>query len=97
MSTAVGAPIDRVDGRLKVTGAAKYAADHTADQIACGAPVVSAVAKGRIRSINTRLAEAAPGVIVVITRATRPVSSKRPTILVPGPSWARPGCSLKMT
>src|SRR5438874_2394 len=68
----VGTAIDRVDGRLKVTGAARYAADHTADRLAYGAPVVSALAKGRVIGIKTKAAESAPGVIAVLTRDNTP-------------------------
>src|SRR5260370_31500803 len=72
MSPTVGKPVDRVDGRLKGTGAAKYAADHTAASLTCGVPVVSTTAKGRVTGIDTRFPERAPGVIAVITRDNVP-------------------------
>src|SRR5437868_124344 len=72
MSPVVGTPVDRVDGRLKVTGAARYAADHSPRNLAHGALVVSALAKGRVSGIDTRDAERAPGVIAVITRENSP-------------------------
>src|SRR5207248_8763821 len=72
MSAPVGMPVDRVDGRLKVTGAAKYTADYGAAHLAYGVPVVSVLAKGRVTGINTKLAESAPGVIAVITRNNSP-------------------------
>ena len=35
MIAVIGQPIDRVDGRLKVTGAARYAADYPAERGRC--------------------------------------------------------------
>src|ERR1051326_1732167 len=68
MSTAVGTPVNRVDGMLKVTGAARYAADHVAAHLTYGVPVVSTIARGRAIAIDTRRAESAPGVITILTR-----------------------------
>ncbi|TYT25507.1 xanthine dehydrogenase family protein molybdopterin-binding subunit [Luteimonas viscosa] len=65
----VGKPVDRIDGPLKVSGAAPYAYerhDVVADQ-AYGHVVGATIAKGRIRSIDTSAAEAAPGVLAVVT------------------------------
>ena len=72
MSVVVGTPVDRVDGRLKVTGAAKYAADYDAGRLAYGVPVVSRLGKGAVTGINPKPAEDAPGVIAVITRDNSP-------------------------
>lgn len=73
MSTArIGMPIDRVDGRAKVMGAAKYAAEFAADDLAYGFIVSSAIAKGKIVDIDTGRALAAPGVIEVMTHRNRP-------------------------
>jgi xanthine dehydrogenase YagR molybdenum-binding subunit len=69
---ALGKGIDRVDGRLKVTGAAKYAADHTADGLAYGVPVVSTIARGRVKTIDSRRAEQHPGFIAILTRQNTP-------------------------
>ena len=71
MST-VGTAIDRVEGRLKVTGAARYTADYAPEHLTYGAPVVSAVAKGRVIGIRTKPAESSPGVIAVLTRDNSP-------------------------
>jgi xanthine dehydrogenase YagR molybdenum-binding subunit len=64
--------IDRVDGRAKVTGSAAYAADHKIQNTVYGFLVGSTVAKGRIKSIDTKSAERAPGVISVITYLNAP-------------------------
>lgn len=72
MTSVIGQPVDRVDGRLKITGGAKYAADYTADQIAHGVPVQSSIARGRVVNIDTSVAERSPGVLAVITRSNAP-------------------------
>ncbi len=65
--TAVGQPLSRLDGQLKVTGGAKYTGDVSLTGLTNGAIVHSTVANGRIKSINTAAAEAAPGVLAVLT------------------------------
>jgi xanthine dehydrogenase YagR molybdenum-binding subunit len=69
---AVGAPLDRVDGRLKVTGGARYAAEFSTANVAHAVIVASTVPVGRITSIDTKAAEAAPGVVRVITHLNAP-------------------------
>jgi xanthine dehydrogenase YagR molybdenum-binding subunit len=64
---SVGKPLDRVDGRLKVTGGARYAAEARVDNVAHGVLVLSTVAKGRVTNIDTAAAERAPGVLAVLT------------------------------
>src|SRR3954463_2505528 len=64
---AVGTPMSRVDGRLKVTGGARYAAEFEVKDVAYGALVLSTVARGRVTKIDTAAAEKAPGVLAVIT------------------------------
>jgi xanthine dehydrogenase YagR molybdenum-binding subunit len=68
----LGKPMSRVDGHAKVTGAAKYAAEHNVPGLAYGFAVTSAVARGRIRSIHTADAFAVPGVLDIFTHAHRP-------------------------
>jgi len=69
---AVGQPISRVDGRLKVTGGARYTADIPLAAAAHAAIVYSTIARGRIVSIDTAAAESAPGVLVVLTHKNMP-------------------------
>src|SRR3954451_5365159 len=64
---AVGTPMSRVDGRLKVTGGARYAAEFQVKDVAYGVLVLSTVASGRITKIDTAAAEKAPGVLAVVT------------------------------
>jgi xanthine dehydrogenase YagR molybdenum-binding subunit len=67
----IGKPTDRIDGPLKVTGTARYAYErHDAvKNPAYGYVVGAAIAKGRIESMDTSAAEAAPGVLAVVTAA----------------------------
>ncbi len=67
MSTAttadiVGTARDRVDGRIKVMGAATYPIDVTLPGLAHAALVQSTIISGRIRDIAVDAAERAPGV-----------------------------------
>ncbi|AVT29008.1 carbon monoxide dehydrogenase [Plantactinospora sp. BC1] len=59
--------VNRVDGRLKVTGAARYAADQPVERLAHGYLLVSTIARGTIRAMDVAAAEAAPGVLAVYT------------------------------
>jgi xanthine dehydrogenase YagR molybdenum-binding subunit len=70
--SAVGLPIDRVDGRLKVTGAARYAAEFPVANVAHGVMVLSTIPGGRIASIDTRAAERAAGVLLAMTHRNAP-------------------------
>lgn len=67
MNEFIGKPLDRVDGRLKVTGAATYTAEFDIKNLAYGVAVQSTVSKGRIKSIDTKDSLAHPGVLDVIT------------------------------
>jgi CO/xanthine dehydrogenase Mo-binding subunit len=68
----IGAGLDRVDGPLKVTGRARYPSDFTALNTAHAALVQSSIASGRIVEIDTSAAQAAPGVLAVVTHLTAP-------------------------
>jgi xanthine dehydrogenase YagR molybdenum-binding subunit len=65
-------PLDRVDGKAKVTGTATYAAEYKAQNMTYGFLVGSTIAKGRIKTIDTRSAERAPGVLAIITHLNAP-------------------------
>jgi xanthine dehydrogenase YagR molybdenum-binding subunit len=66
MSTSViGEPITRIDGKLKVTGGAKYAADYPIEKLAYGVAVSSTIANGKIARIDSAKAEKMPGVLAV--------------------------------
>jgi xanthine dehydrogenase YagR molybdenum-binding subunit len=70
----VGRSLDRVDGPLKVSGQAPYSFEYNtqAPNPAYGWILLSGIAKGRIRSIDTTEAKAADGVLLVYTHETVP-------------------------
>ena len=76
--SAIGQPLSRVDGRLKVTGAARYAADIPIAELAHAVIVHSTIANGRIASIDTTAAERAPGVLAVFTYRNMPRMNPTP-------------------
>ena len=67
----IGRPTSRVDGALKVTGQALYAAEYGAPGILYGVIVSSTIAAGRIRKLDVRQAKALPGVIEIFTHENR--------------------------
>jgi xanthine dehydrogenase YagR molybdenum-binding subunit len=78
--TTIGQPVPRVDGVLKVTGRATYAAEHDLPHLVHAVMVTSTVAKGRVKKLDVTAAEHAVGVLSVITHrnAPRPPSPWRP-------------------
>ncbi len=64
---AFGRPIPRVDGRLKVTGSARYPSDEPLANPAFASLVTSSIARGAIREISVEAARALPGVLDVLT------------------------------
>ena len=64
---SVGAPVSRVEGPEKVTGRARYAAEFAPPDVAYAALVESTIPAGRIVSMDTKEAEAAPRVLAVLT------------------------------
>ncbi len=69
----IGKPIDRVEGRLKVTGRAPYAYEvQEGGKPAYGFIVEATVAKGRVTAIDTRAAERSSGVLLVMTHKNAP-------------------------
>ena len=77
----VGTPLDRVDGRLKVMGAATYPIDVTLPGVAHAVLVGSTVTSGRILHIAVDAAERAPGVLAVITHLNAPALAPAPVTL----------------
>lgn len=71
-SNSIGQALSRVDGRAKVTGAAPFAAEAPLKNMAYGVIVQSTIARGQIASIDTARAEAAPGVLAVLTPRNMP-------------------------
>jgi xanthine dehydrogenase YagR molybdenum-binding subunit len=72
MTTYIGTATSRVDGPAKVTGAAKYAAEFNAPDLAYAAIVTSTIAKGRIKRLDAAEALRVAGVLDVLTHENRP-------------------------
>jgi xanthine dehydrogenase YagR molybdenum-binding subunit len=63
----IGKPLARVDGRAKVTGAARYAAEFNQPNQAYAVVVSATVGLGRVTAIDSAPVEAMPGVVALIT------------------------------
>jgi xanthine dehydrogenase YagR molybdenum-binding subunit len=68
----IGAPVDRIEAREKVTGAAKYAYEHNPEDFVYAAIVQTTTAKGEIRRVDTKHALSLPGVIAVVWHENAP-------------------------
>jgi xanthine dehydrogenase YagR molybdenum-binding subunit len=68
----IGTPTSRIDGRAKVTGAARYAGEYNTQGLVHGAVVTSTIAKGRIARIDVSEALRVQGVLDVFTHGHRP-------------------------
>ncbi len=75
---AIGQPVSRIDGRLKVSGAARYTADIPIADVVYGVIVQSTIANGRTVSIDTAVAEQASGVLAVFTHRNMPRMNPTP-------------------
>ena len=69
---SVGTPHERVDGPAKVTGTATYAAEQPVEHPVHLHPLQSAIARGRIVTIDPAPALALPGVLAVLTHDNAP-------------------------
>ncbi|MDR7155717.1 xanthine dehydrogenase YagR molybdenum-binding subunit [Sphingobium xenophagum] len=68
----IGRPISRIDGPLKVEGSARFAAEVALDNMTYAAIAFSTIARGRIASLDVGDAEAAPGVVLVMSYRNAP-------------------------
>ncbi|OUJ74218.1 xanthine dehydrogenase family protein molybdopterin-binding subunit [Hymenobacter crusticola] len=71
-TTYVGKPTSRVDGRAKVTGEAKYAAEFNTPGLTYGYVLSSAIAKGKIKKIDASDALSLDGVLQIFTHENAP-------------------------
>jgi len=69
---ATGAPLNRLDGVQKVTGAAKYSYEYSVAGVTYIVPVQSTIARGRVSSIDASAARALPGVLAVLSHENAP-------------------------
>jgi xanthine dehydrogenase YagR molybdenum-binding subunit len=67
MTNLTGQPLDRIDGIMKVTGDARYAAEFAQARLAHAVLVTSTIASGTIASIDSARAQSMPGVLLVMT------------------------------
>jgi xanthine dehydrogenase YagR molybdenum-binding subunit len=74
--TYIGKAQARIDGPLKVTGAARYTSDHHFPGMLYAVPVGATIAKGRITAIDTARARQMPGVRAVLKRGDLPPMKK---------------------
>jgi xanthine dehydrogenase YagR molybdenum-binding subunit len=90
-ASVIGRPLDRIDGRAKVTGAARYAAEIPVPRL-CHAVIVGATTgRGRLRIIDTVAAERADGVLAVFTHRNLPKVAAIPPLLPSLFGQAAPG------
>jgi xanthine dehydrogenase YagR molybdenum-binding subunit len=68
----IGDPLSRVDGRLKVTGGAKYSGEYKVPGLTYGVLVPATITNGIVSAIDTKAAERSPGVLAVITPFNAP-------------------------
>ncbi|HXB08250.1 MAG TPA: xanthine dehydrogenase family protein molybdopterin-binding subunit [Puia sp.] len=68
----IGDSLNRVDGRLKVTGGAMYSGEYKLPGLTYGVLVSATIANGTVTAMDTKAAERAPGVLAVITPFNAP-------------------------
>ena len=68
----IGKPVSRLDAQVKVKGEARFAAERPMANMVHAALSYSTIAKGRIETLDATAAEAAPGVIAVMTYRNAP-------------------------
>jgi xanthine dehydrogenase YagR molybdenum-binding subunit len=76
--SSIGQPLTRRDGVLKVTGAARYAADNHPPKMLHAVMAVSSIARGRVAALDITACKRHPGVVEVMTPANRPPLAEDP-------------------
>ncbi len=87
-TTLIGSPVNRVDGRKKVTGTAQYASEMVLGDMTHAALVSSSKAGGKIKDIDVKAAEQAPGVLLVLTHRNIQHFGKMPNDMMAGGTTA---------
>ena len=77
----VGRAVSRVDGPIKVTGAARFAAEFAPADMVYAALAFSTIARGRIAALDIAAAETAPGVVLVMTHRNAPRLAPMPRFM----------------
>ncbi|MER6111405.1 xanthine dehydrogenase family protein molybdopterin-binding subunit [Streptomyces hirsutus] len=89
--SAIGQPLDRVDGRPKVTGSAHYSAEIPLPDMAYAYVVGSRIAAGRVSGIDASAATAEDGVLAVLTHENLPRIAEQPPLVPSLAGTAAPG------
>ncbi len=84
---SLGQSVSRIEGPMKVQGKTRFAAEFPYDNISYAALAFSTVARGRIIDLHVSAAEAAPGVILVMTYKNAP-RMKAPSLMMSSPTAA---------
>ena len=85
----IGREVSRLDGPLKVRGAARFAAEVAVDDVTYAALAYATIARGRIATLDTTAATAAPGVVLVMTHRNAPRMNP-PAVFGSSPTAAGP-------
>ena len=85
----VGSPVSRLDGPLKVRGEAPFAAEFRFENMVYAALAYAPIPRGRIKAIDSEAAEAASGVVLVMTHRNAP-RMKTPGVFGSSPSAVGP-------
>ncbi|GGI97657.1 xanthine dehydrogenase family protein molybdopterin-binding subunit [Streptomyces brasiliensis] len=91
IAPAIGQSLDRVDGRAKVTGSARYFAETPIPGISYAVLVGSRIANGRITGIDAGDARAEEGVLAVLTHENLPSIAEQPPLIPSLGGTAAPG------
>ena len=78
MGSSIGQPMTRRDGRLKVTGAATFAADNRPEGLLYAVQAIASIARGRVLRMDEAAALAHPGVVKVFTPWNTPPFARDP-------------------
>lgn len=78
---ALGQPLSRIDGPMKVQGRSRFAAEFSFENMSYAALAFSSIARGRIISLDVDAAKAAPGVTLVMTYQNAP-RMKAPSLMM---------------
>lgn len=84
---SLGQSVSRIEGPMKVQGKTRFAAEFPYDNISYAALAFSTVARGCITELDVGAAEAAPGVILVMTYKNAP-RMKAPSLMMSSPTAA---------
>jgi xanthine dehydrogenase YagR molybdenum-binding subunit len=93
MTAVIGTPVNRVDGREKVTGAARYTAEISLPQVSYAALVGATVPSGRVTGIDTSAAQDAVGVLGILTHENLPRIAAPPKLVPSLAGQPAPGAS----